>query len=281
MAAAVCLREDYDAARLRELAKRSSDAGQTRRLLALAAIYAGGSRTEAAQIGGVGLQTVRDWVLGFNAEGPAGLVNGKAPRNAPLLNNKRRQALRQIVESGPIAAVHGVVRWRLIDLAQWVFEEFRISISKQTLSRELRALGFRKLSARPGTTLRTPRLWRHSKKLRGQPRRDHRARGGGQADRNLVSGRGPDRPEEQDHPPLGAAWDAALGAARPAHPLGLHLRRHLPSPRQRRRTCPAALQHRRDGAAPGRNRTNRDAGSPRRAAARSGRLAPLRQARCP
>ena len=61
-------------------------------------------------IGGVGLQTVRDWVLAFNTEGPAGLVNGKAPGNAPLLNNERRDALRQIVESGPIAAVHGVVR---------------------------------------------------------------------------------------------------------------------------------------------------------------------------
>jgi transposase len=149
MAAAVRLREDYDAAGLRELAKRSADAAQTRRLLALAAIYAGGSRTEAAQIGGVGLQTVRDWVLAFNAEGPSGLVNGKAPGNAPLLNNERREALRQIVESGPTPAVHGVVRWRLVDLAHWVFEEFRISISKQTLSRELRALGFRKLSARP------------------------------------------------------------------------------------------------------------------------------------
>jgi transposase len=149
MAAAVRLREDYDVAGLRALAKRSADAAQTRRLLALAAIYAGGARTEAAQIGGVGLQTVRDWVLAFNAEGPAGLVNGKAPGNAPLLNNEHREALRQIVESGPVAAVHGVVRWRLVDLARWVFEEFRISISKQTLSRELRALGFRKLSARP------------------------------------------------------------------------------------------------------------------------------------
>src|ERR1700692_647907 len=149
MAAAVRLREDYDAARLRVLAKRSSDAAQTRRLLALAAIYDGGSRTEAAKMGGVGLQTVRDWVLAFNAEGPPGLVNGKAPGNAPLLAEAHRQALLQIVESGPTPAVHGVVRWRLIDLAQWVFEEFRISISKQTLSRELAAPGLWKLSARP------------------------------------------------------------------------------------------------------------------------------------
>ena len=70
MGAAVCLREDYDAAQMRGLAKGSSDAAQTRRLLALATIYDGSSRTEAAKIGGVGLQTVRDWVLAFNAEGP-------------------------------------------------------------------------------------------------------------------------------------------------------------------------------------------------------------------
>ncbi len=149
MAAAVGVRGDYDARRLRELAKRSGDAAQTRRLLALAAIYDGDSRTEAARIGGVGLQTVRDWVLALNAEGPAGLINGKATGNRPLLNNEQRQVLLRLVEEGPIPAAHGVVRWRLIDLAQWVFEEFRISISKQTLSRELRAMGFRKLSARP------------------------------------------------------------------------------------------------------------------------------------
>jgi len=150
MAAAVRVRRDYEAAQIRVLAKRSKNAAQTRRLLALAAIYDGGSRTEATRIGSVGrLQTMRDWVLSFNAEGPPGLVNGKAPGNAPLLNDQQRQALHRIVESGPLPAVHGVVRWRLIDLAQWVFDEFRISISKQTLSRELRAVGFRKLSARP------------------------------------------------------------------------------------------------------------------------------------
>jgi transposase len=149
MGAAVRLREDYEAAQLRALARRSADAAQTRRLLALAAIYDGGSRSAAAKIGGVGLPTVRDWVLAFNAEGPAGLIDGKALGKAPLLDADKRQALARIVESGPIPAAHGVVRWRLVDLAQWVFDQFAISISKQTLSRELRALGFRKLSARP------------------------------------------------------------------------------------------------------------------------------------
>jgi transposase len=117
--------------------------------LALAEIYDGGTRGDAARIGGVGLQTVRDWVLRFNGEGPAGLVDGKAPGAPPKLNQAQRQAVARMVESGPLPAVHGVVRWRLIDLAQWVWDEFAISISKQTLSRELRALGYRKLSARP------------------------------------------------------------------------------------------------------------------------------------
>ena len=51
--------------------------------------------------------------------------------------------------AGPIPAVDGVVRWRLIDLAQWIFEEYRICVTKQILSREPRAMGYRKLSARP------------------------------------------------------------------------------------------------------------------------------------
>lgn len=149
MAAAVRVREDFTAQQLRELARGSRCADQTRRLLALAEIYDGRSRTEAARIGGVGLQTLRDWVLAFNAEGPPGLLNGKAPGNPPILNATQRQALADMVEAGPVPAVHGIVRWRLVDLMQWLFEEFRLSISKQTLSRELRAMGFRKLSARP------------------------------------------------------------------------------------------------------------------------------------
>lgn len=149
MAAAIGLRRDFDGAALRKLARSSKDAKQVRRLLALASIYEGSSRSEAARIGGVTLQIVRDWVVRFNAQGPAGLIDGKAPGGRPLLNDDQRRALVQAIEDGPIPASHGVVRWRLIDLAQWVWDEFSISISKQTLSRELRALGYRKLSARP------------------------------------------------------------------------------------------------------------------------------------
>ena len=149
MAVAVPLRSDFDAAQLRALAKRARDPDQTRRLLALAAISDGASRTEAAQIGCVTLQIVRDWVLRFNARGPEGLRTGRAPGAPPRLTDQHRQALQALVDRGPIAAIHGVVRWRLKDLTLWIWEEFRLSLSKQTLSRELRAMNYRKLSARP------------------------------------------------------------------------------------------------------------------------------------
>ena len=149
MGRAVTLRADFDGPELRLLAKSSKDAGQSRRLLALAAIYDGGKRLDAARIGSVGLQVVRDWVLRFNAKGPDGLIDGKATGQPPKLNDGQRQALAWLVESGLIPSIHGVVRWRRKDLAQWIFEEFRISVDETTVGRELKALGFVKISARP------------------------------------------------------------------------------------------------------------------------------------
>ena len=171
------LRQDYDAARLRALAKASRNAGQSRRLLALAEIYDGGTRSKAARVVGVGLQTVRDWVMRFNAHGPEALVDGKAPGNVCKLSAHHREALLVLVESGPVPAVHGVVRWRLKDLVQWLWDEFRIEVSETTLGRELRTLGYRKLSARPRHHAKSeaavaafkkafPRIWRKSRRIR-------------------------------------------------------------------------------------------------------------------
>src|SRR3954453_21904373 len=160
------------------VARRTKSAAQGRRLLALAEIYDGGSRTKAACVGGVGLQTIRDWVLRFNAHGPEGLADRQAPGHPGKLNTAQREALAAMVESGPMPAIHGVVRWRLKDLAMWVWEEFRVSVSETTLSRILRALGYRKLSARPrhhaqaagavdAFKKRSPSAWTRSRATRG------------------------------------------------------------------------------------------------------------------
>lgn len=187
MAAAIRLRADYTADDLRRLAKVSRDAKQTRRLLSLATIYDGGSRTLAARIGGVGLQIVRDWVVRFNAAGPGGLIDRKAPGKAPRLTGAQRQALAAAVETGPQPWRDGVVRWRLVDLGQWLWEEFGVSVSRQTLGRELRVLGFRKLSARPRHYAQDPEAMEAFKKISPRAGKDPpaaRARHGG---RDLVS----------------------------------------------------------------------------------------------
>ncbi len=149
MGSAISLRSDFDGTALRQLARKSKSANQTRRLLALAQIYDGGSRSEAARIGGVTLQIVRDWVLRFNARGPDGLLDGKAPGKPSILTDAQRHALAEIVEHGPVPAIHGVVRWRLIDLVQWLHEEFAVSLDVTTVGRELKRLGYVKLTARP------------------------------------------------------------------------------------------------------------------------------------
>jgi transposase len=96
---AIALTGDFDAASVRRAARASKDANQVRRLLALAAIYDGSSRSEAAAIGGVTLQIIRDWVLKFNADSPEGLIDRKAAGKPSRLNDRHRKALVAMVES--------------------------------------------------------------------------------------------------------------------------------------------------------------------------------------
>jgi transposase len=149
MGQAVRMRMDYRSGEVRRLAKRAKDAAQARRLLAIAAVLDGASRTEAAEVGGMDRQTLRDWVIRFNAQGPAGLINIPSPGVPPKLDATHRAFLARIVEEGPIPAVHGVVRWRACDLIMRLHEEFGLSVSDDTIYRTLKDLGYSHVSARP------------------------------------------------------------------------------------------------------------------------------------
>jgi len=149
MGQAITVRTDYTAGEVRWLAKRAKDAAQARRLLAIAAVLEGTCRTEAAKIGGMDRQTLRDWVIRFNDQGPTGLINIPSPGVRPKLDATHRAFLARIVEEGPIPAAHGVVRWRACDLIMRLHGEFGISVSDDTVYRALKDLGFSHLSARP------------------------------------------------------------------------------------------------------------------------------------
>ena len=139
MGTAIAVRADFSSQKLRRLATRVRDAAQARRLLAIAAVLDGAAREEAAKIGGMDRQTLRDWVIRFNDQGPDGLINKSSPGAPGKLSKEHKAFLARLVEEGPIPAIHGVVRWRACDLIMRLHEEFGISVSDDTVYRALGA----------------------------------------------------------------------------------------------------------------------------------------------
>lgn len=167
--AAVTLRTDYSAADLRRLATTTRHANQSRRLLSLAAVLDGMNRTEAARIGGMDRQTLRDWVHRFNAHGPEGLRDGWSKGPVPRLSAEQRAEIAALVETGPDRAVHGVVRWRRIDLQRVIVERFGVAYHERTIGKILRTLGFSHISARPRHPMQDERTIEAFKKTGPRP----------------------------------------------------------------------------------------------------------------
>jgi len=149
MGSAVKMRTDYSAGELRRLAKVSKDVTQSRRLLSLAAVLDGMSREDAARVGGMDRQTLRDWVHRFNAAGPDGLKDAWYGGPEARLSAAQKAELAEIVETGPDPAADGVVRWRRVDLQRVIQERFGVAYHERYVGKLLKTLGFRHMSARP------------------------------------------------------------------------------------------------------------------------------------
>jgi transposase len=143
------IKPSHTPAELRRLAASGKNANQSRRLLSIAAVLDGMSRAEAAKIGGMDRQTLRDWAHRFNEHGPDGLKDNRRPGNPRRLSKAQQQELAALVETGPDRTVHGVVRWRRIDLQQVIAERYGIDYHERTIGKLLKALGFSHISARP------------------------------------------------------------------------------------------------------------------------------------
>jgi transposase len=142
-------RPGLSAEELRVAARRTKDSDQARRLLAVALVLEGTSRTEAARVTGMDRQTLRDWVVRYNAEGVAGLRDRPRPGRPGQLTAAQLAELERLVEAGPDIAVHGVVRWRCVDLRAEIKQRFAVEVSERHVGRLLRQLEFTRLSVRP------------------------------------------------------------------------------------------------------------------------------------
>jgi transposase len=148
-AAVEITRMDHTAAELRVLAAKSRDSAQSRRLLAIAMVLEGASREDAARQVGMDRQTLRDWVHRYNETGPDGLISRTAPGPQPRLNEAQMKTLRDLVIAGPDAAIHGVVRWRCVDLRDEVARRFGVTVGEGTIASWLRKFGLTRLQPRP------------------------------------------------------------------------------------------------------------------------------------
>ncbi len=164
MGQAIALREDYSAHDLKRLARISGDADQVRRLLALAAVLEGASRGNAAKIANSDIQTLRDWVIRFNEEGPEGLKNRKRSGRKPKLPAEKRRKLAIMAEAGPDPELDGLVRYRLCDVKQLAEEHFMVELSENTVSRYLKQEGLSRISARPQHPKQAPQVIEDFKK---------------------------------------------------------------------------------------------------------------------
>ncbi len=142
-------RRELSAEELRVAARRTKDSDQLRRLLAIALVLEGASRTEAARVTGMDRQTLRDWVVRYNSEGVEGLHDRPRPGRPAQLTPAQLAELERLVEAGPDIDVHGVVRWRCVDLQAEIKQRFEVEVSERHVGRLLKRLAFTRLSVRP------------------------------------------------------------------------------------------------------------------------------------
>ena len=150
MASAVAItRFDLSASQLRAAGAKEKNATAARRILALALVLEGADRATAARSCGMDRQTLRDWVHRYNRDGLSGLRNRVSTGAPSRLTPAQKQELARIVEAGPDRDVHGVVRWRRVDLRDEMKRRFGVELHERSVGRILNTLGYRRLSVRP------------------------------------------------------------------------------------------------------------------------------------
>lgn len=143
-------RTELDAAGLRAAAARSKDAAAARRMLALALVLEGCTRTEAARGAGMDRQTLRDWVHRYNEAGLVGLYNKPNPGAPPRkLTAEQEARVAQWVRQGPTPEQHKVARWRLVDLRDEIARQFGVQLHERTVGKLMARLHFSRMSVRP------------------------------------------------------------------------------------------------------------------------------------
>lgn len=185
-------RTGLDSAGLRRAAAQSRDSSAARRMLALALVLDGRSRTEAATLCGMDRQTLRDWVHRYNEFGLSGLSNLVSPGPPSRLTPEQEAEVARLVQEGPDLVEHGVIRWRRIDLSRVIAARFGVHLAERSVGDLLRRI----------------------KKLPPACCRSHPRTRARQTHRIMVARRSARRPARHADPALGQTRHPPIRAAR-------------------------------------------------------------------
>jgi len=153
---ALTIRGDRTPAVLRKLAKAEANPRVARRLLAIANALSGMSRKEAAEAAGMDRQTLRDWVVRYNAHGLVGLYDCWGDGRPPRLEPQEQAELIRIVLTGPDPDTDGLSAFTREDLARICEARFDKAFHPASLGRLLRKLGLSRQKARPSHPQKDP-----------------------------------------------------------------------------------------------------------------------------
>lgn len=150
------IRRDRTATVLRKLAKSETDVRIARRLLAIANALCGMSRAEAARSAGMDRQTLRDWVIRYNAHGVAGLSDNWQGGRPPILTLDEQAELLAAVMAGPDPERDGFCAYTRDDLVALAEKKFGKTMHPTSMGRLLRKLGLSRQKARPSHPMKDP-----------------------------------------------------------------------------------------------------------------------------
>jgi transposase len=146
---ALAIRQDRSATELRRLARFEPDRRAAMRLLAIANALEGMSRAEAARLAGMERQALRDAVIRYNAQGPAGLHDRPRSGRPEALTEGQQAALKAWILRGPDPERDGVSAWRVVDVCDHAEKAYGVRYSEWGMARLLKRLGLTWQKARP------------------------------------------------------------------------------------------------------------------------------------
>lgn len=134
---------------LRQASFTAETRRERQRMQAIAHSMEGMTRSEAARLGDMSNQALKDAIKRYNAEGCAGLKDRPHTGRPPKLDDAQRAALHDIALAGPDIEKEHLSAYTREDLAGIAKAKWNVSYGATSIGRILREMGLSRQKTRP------------------------------------------------------------------------------------------------------------------------------------